>query len=345
MSDQTNNLALPYILPSQAQKHVTHNEALQRLDAIVQLCIVGEASLPPPAPTEGQCYLVAEGADGPWAGKGGRLAFRQDDAWLYIVPQAGWRAFFAEPGQLRVFRNNEWHVISPDADSSIPMIGVNAAPDGLNRLSVASEASLFTHAGHGHQLKLNKASAVETGSVLFQTAWSGRAEMGLAGNDDFAIKVSGNGSDWITALTVSPRGTVRTPARPAARTSLATSTSTPASGSRTGFSDFHLLQGGFTLGAVVPSGVGSRLLVPETGVYLLLLTESIVSSSGHETVLEANGATALVSSIGPASTSPTRHTACTVASLSEGDWLALRHEGSAQYAFGATETELSAVML
>lgn len=35
MSDQTNNLALPYILPSQAHKHVTRNEALQRLDAIV----------------------------------------------------------------------------------------------------------------------------------------------------------------------------------------------------------------------------------------------------------------------------------------------------------------------
>ncbi|MEK1894771.1 MAG: hypothetical protein AAAB20_16100 [Rhizobium sp.] len=37
MSDQTNNRALPYILPSQAGQHVTHNEALQRLDAIVQL--------------------------------------------------------------------------------------------------------------------------------------------------------------------------------------------------------------------------------------------------------------------------------------------------------------------
>ena len=32
-------LALPFIQPSQAQKHVTHNEALQLLDAVVQLRI------------------------------------------------------------------------------------------------------------------------------------------------------------------------------------------------------------------------------------------------------------------------------------------------------------------
>jgi len=28
-------LKLPYLLPNQAQKHVTHNEALRRLDALV----------------------------------------------------------------------------------------------------------------------------------------------------------------------------------------------------------------------------------------------------------------------------------------------------------------------
>ena len=33
--DQTSRLALPYLLPNQAQKHVTHNEALRRLDALV----------------------------------------------------------------------------------------------------------------------------------------------------------------------------------------------------------------------------------------------------------------------------------------------------------------------
>lgn len=33
--DQTSHLKLPYIAPSQAQKHVTHNEAIGALDALV----------------------------------------------------------------------------------------------------------------------------------------------------------------------------------------------------------------------------------------------------------------------------------------------------------------------
>ena len=37
--DQTPNLKLPYIMPSQAQKHVTHNEALRFLDAVVHLSV------------------------------------------------------------------------------------------------------------------------------------------------------------------------------------------------------------------------------------------------------------------------------------------------------------------
>ncbi|MBB3316985.1 hypothetical protein FHT77_002866 [Rhizobium sp. BK181] len=345
MSDQTNNLALPYILPSQAQKHVTHNEALQRLDAIVQLSVTGESSLPPPDVSEGQCYLVSEGAGGAWSGRDGMLALRQDAAWIYIEPRTGWRAFFMAQGQLRALSTDGWHAIALDNDNSLPMVGINTSPDAFNRLSVASDASLFSHSGHGHQLKINKFAAGETGTLLFQTAWSGRAELGLAGNDDFSIKISGNGSDWLTALTISPRGIVRTPAKPAARVSLAAGASTPASGSRTGFNEFHLLQGGFSLGPVISPGIGNRLLIPETGLYLLLLTASTLSSSGHEAVLEANGTVALAAAVGPASTGAARHTACTLASLNEGDSLALLHHGSAQYELGSAKTELSVVML
>lgn len=345
MSDQTSNLALPYIMPSQAQKHVTHNEALQRLDALVHLSIAGELTAPPEAPDEGQCYLVAAGAGDAWSGKDGRLAFRQDGAWIYLQPQTGWRAFFAQPGQIKAFSGGAWHSLSLTTDGSVAMIGVNATPDETNRLSVASDASLFNHAGHGHQIKINKATTGDTGSLIFQTAWSGRAEMGLAGNDDFAIKVADDGNIWQTALEISRKGIIRTPARPIARASLAPTTLSPAAGSRTGFATFHLLQGGFELGSAVPSGSGNRLLVPENGLYLVLLTVSTASSSGHGAAVEINATTSLISVDGPASTSPLRQSACTVAVLAEGDWLALLHSGSAQYEFGAAKTELSLVLL
>ncbi len=65
--------------------------------------------------------------------------------------------------------------------------------------------------GAGHQLKINKAAAADTASLLFQSNWSGRAEMGLAGNDAFSIKVSGDGASFVTALTTQSGGVVSLP--------------------------------------------------------------------------------------------------------------------------------------
>ena len=39
MPDTTNIQSLPLIQPAQAQKHVTHNEALKILDLIVQMSV------------------------------------------------------------------------------------------------------------------------------------------------------------------------------------------------------------------------------------------------------------------------------------------------------------------
>lgn len=55
----------------------------------------------------------------------------------------------------------------------------------------------LAHDGAGHQLKINKAASEDTASILFQSSFSGRAEMGLAGDESFAIKTSSNGDDWI----------------------------------------------------------------------------------------------------------------------------------------------------
>ena len=48
MSDITTHLPLPYILASQAQKHVTHNEALRLLDTMVQLSVLDHTRTVPP---------------------------------------------------------------------------------------------------------------------------------------------------------------------------------------------------------------------------------------------------------------------------------------------------------
>ncbi len=53
-----------------------------------------------------------------------------------------------------------------------------------------ADASLFNNAGAGHQGKVNKQAVSDTASLLYQTNWTGFAEMGLNGSNDFSMKVS-----------------------------------------------------------------------------------------------------------------------------------------------------------
>lgn len=97
----TPNLALPELSAAQAQKHVTHNEALQALDAIVQLSVKSRRlAAPPGAPADGARWIVAAGASGAWEGKSGQVASRLDGAWRFYPPQAGWLAFAEDEGLL-----------------------------------------------------------------------------------------------------------------------------------------------------------------------------------------------------------------------------------------------------
>src|SRR5262249_31105034 len=122
--------------------------------------------------------------------------------------------------RLRVFSGTAWIEMALPTSGTMQSLGLNATADTTNRLAVAAAATLFNNAGNGHQIKINKAAAGDTASLLFQTAWSGRAEMGTAGDDSFSIKVSPDGGTWRTGLAVSPQGVVTMPNRPLLRASL-----------------------------------------------------------------------------------------------------------------------------
>lgn len=200
MTDQTDLLNLPYIMPAQAQKHVTHNEALRILDAVLHIRVDGVGSnTPPPAPTEGERHVVGNAPTGVFSSHTNDIAAFQDGAWAFFPPQPGWTLWDAAGEAIHVFHDGSWIEAAPLPDR-LPLLGLDTDADTVNRLAVAAEASLFTHAGTDHRIKVNKAAAGDTASLLFQTSWSGRAEMGLAGNDDFSVKVSADGSAWKTPL-------------------------------------------------------------------------------------------------------------------------------------------------
>ncbi len=204
----TPNLALPLIAASQAQKHVPVNEALQILDAVTQLTVLSASlTAPPPAPVEGDRYIVPVGASGAWATRAGRIAIWRDGGWLFLEAAAGWLAMAGDRDALLHFDGAAWL-----AQIRSDQVGVNATPDGLNRLSVTAQSALFNHEGGSHRLTINKAGLPDTASVLFQSAFSARAEVGLAGSDDLLVRTSGDGSVWQDAIRISAgTGTVTFP--------------------------------------------------------------------------------------------------------------------------------------
>ncbi len=201
MADQSPILQLPYILPAQAQKHVTHNEALRLLDILVQLAVISRnLGVPPVSPVIGNRYIVKTPASGAWVGQVNKIAVFTATGWEFLAPQAGWQAYVQSSSELVAFDGTVW--ATAGIPSEFDKLGVNTTANTTNRLAVASTASLFTHVGTDHQMKVNKATAADTASLLFQTGFSGRAEMGLAGSDNFSVKVSPDGTAFYTGFTV-----------------------------------------------------------------------------------------------------------------------------------------------
>jgi hypothetical protein len=122
MSDlETNHLKLPYLAAAQAQKHVTHNEALRQLDTLVQLAVLDTTvATPPGSPAEGDRYIVAASATGAWAGQETTVATFVDGAWSFATAEDGWLAFDRASETILAFLSGAWQAASsgtPDASA------------------------------------------------------------------------------------------------------------------------------------------------------------------------------------------------------------------------------------
>ena len=210
---ETANLGLPFIDGSQAQKHITHNEALRILDDAIQIAVLDTTlTVPPPSPVDGERHIVASGATGAWAGQDDAVATWETNAWRFLAPKAGWCVWSIAGDALLVFDGDDWISVTaaggtPLSPDEVPHLGINTPAVETNLLTVRSNDVLF-HAidadddGTGDvRLQLSKETEESTASVVFSDAFSGHAEFGLTGDNDFHLKVSADGMTWRDALT------------------------------------------------------------------------------------------------------------------------------------------------
>lgn len=105
----TAQFGLPLVMPAQAQKHVTVNEALARLDAVAQLRVVSTTVADPPAASaDGESYLVPPAASGAWSGEVGTIAVRCNGGWIHLAPKSGWQVWDEAVGTRSWFDGVRW---------------------------------------------------------------------------------------------------------------------------------------------------------------------------------------------------------------------------------------------
>lgn len=106
---ETTQLGLPLLQAAQAQKHVTVNEALARLDGMVQLRL-GSVTLPGPpgVVNDGDAYFLPSGSTGDWAGQDGQIAIRANGGWVFATPALGWEGYIIDEGLPATFDGSGW---------------------------------------------------------------------------------------------------------------------------------------------------------------------------------------------------------------------------------------------
>ena len=211
--DTSARLDLPYLAAGQLQKHVTLNEALTRLDALVQCTAVSRTTTAQPvSPADGALYILPAGATGPvWGAQGAGVLMRAEaGGWTRVAAPDGLRIWVKDEDQLVVRDGGGWIPLGEriGALQQLTRLGLGTGADAANPFAAKVNTALWTARGAGEggdgdlRMTLNKEAPTDVLSLLFQSGWGGRAELGLIGDEDLTLKVSADGGSWRAAMVV-----------------------------------------------------------------------------------------------------------------------------------------------
>ncbi|MEL7347180.1 MAG: DUF2793 domain-containing protein [Pseudomonadota bacterium] len=180
----TLTLGLPLLEAAQAQKHVTVNEALARLDAVTGGLVASIGAVSPPAVVDGEAHVVGLGATGDWAGQDGALAYAVNGGWAFVAPATG-MAVTDTTGARHAYLGGSW---------------VEGAVAG----GAGGAATLARVVAVDHDVAAGATStavaAIPAGSVVIGV--SARVEQALGGASSWQLGVAGSADRYGSGLGV-----------------------------------------------------------------------------------------------------------------------------------------------
>jgi hypothetical protein len=197
---ETQRLGLPLLQPSQAQKHVTVNEALVRVDALAQLVLKSVTTGTPPAsPVEGEAWGVPGGAVNAWAGQDGGVAVHVNGGWIFVDPVVGWRAWVDDEGVEAVWTGAEW--LGGAISLSPAGSGFQFRSDEIDHPVTAGPGSTTAIVFPSHSLVFGVTARVLSDLGGAATGW----QLGVAGSPDrYGSGLGVSTGSWARGLTSTP---------------------------------------------------------------------------------------------------------------------------------------------
>jgi len=152
MADElSDRFALPMLQAAQAQKEVTHNEALALIDMLVHpQAESASLATPPASPQVGQCWIVASGGTDAWSGHDGELVCWTSGGWRFVAPRDGMRVLVADEGHELIHNGSNWNAAAVRADGyyvgGVKVLGSResaiADPSGGSTVDIQARAVL-----------------------------------------------------------------------------------------------------------------------------------------------------------------------------------------------------------
>ena len=212
----TTHLQLPELTSSQSQKHVTHNEALEHLDIVVQLAVLDkDLSTPPSSPSIGDRYIVGASATNDWISKEDEIAYYDGDGWVFKTPKNGWQARVVDENTPYEFNGTSWQLLQIAQSPNGAATEIRCIEEELTGLSGASVSTTIAFPNQcivlGASVRVTTAITGATsfdigdgstvdrfgGSIGISSGSTNQGTVGPAGNySSTTVTLTANGSDF-----------------------------------------------------------------------------------------------------------------------------------------------------